>query len=328
MYVAGQGDDSGSGAGLYRFDLVDGTWIGRCLADVPQLSSLVLHPTEPMLYGVSGFGEQGRLHGWRLENGQANRIAEVDSGGAVPCDITVHPAGPVVVIAHYTSGTLASWRLDSRGVPVDEPVVTLLSGVGSLGEPARQDRPHPHQVLVVGGELVVPDLGADLVRRFRIDAHGVGDEIGSYPLDAGTGPRHAAVAKDGTLAVGGELAQTVVFPNRRNAPSISSTRRGAFTPQSLRNHPGDLKIGNELGYLANRGHDTIGVFSLGDRPELVAEVESGVRWPQHLLIIGDALFVAGRDSSEVVSLRLDPHGIPREPTACFDCPGAAWLCLG
>lgn len=328
MYVASQGDSSGSGAGLYRFDLADGTWVGRCLAEVPQLSSLVLHPAVPVLYGTSGFGEQGRLHAWRLHNDQASSIAEMDSGGAVPSDITVHPAGPVVIIAHYTSGTLASWRLDGRGVPVVPPAMTLLNGAGSRGEPARQDRPHPHQVLVVGDKLVVPDLGADRVRRFRIDEHGVGDEIGSYPLDVGTGPRHAAVAKDGTLAVGGELAQTVVFPNRRNAPPIPSTRRGAFTPQPLRNYPGDLKIGNQLGYLANRGHDTIGVFSLGDRPELVAEVESGVRWPQHLLIVGDALFVAGRDSSEVVSLRLDTDGIPQKATACFDCPGAAWLCLG
>ena len=62
----------------------------------------------------------------------------------------------------------------------------------------------------------------------------------------------------------------------------------------------------------------------GEAPVLVGELDAGVSWPQHLLLDGDELLVAGRDTSNVAALAL-VDGIPVSSRVLFDCPGAAWL---
>jgi 6-phosphogluconolactonase (cycloisomerase 2 family) len=62
----------------------------------------------------------------------------------------------------------------------------------------RQEAPHPHQAVVdpTGQYVVVPDLGADLVRIFAIDPVTLGWKA-TDPLVAapGSGPRHIAFLK-------------------------------------------------------------------------------------------------------------------------------------
>ncbi|WP_051267241.1 lactonase family protein [Nakamurella lactea] len=326
MYVAGRGDTSDPTGGLFTFHRDGPEWVGRKVTAIGQLSSLAAHPRLPLLYGTSGVGTDGRMHAWRLTGDGAVLITDVASGGAEPCHVCVHPSGRLLIVANYTSGSLATWRLDEAGEPIGEAELTVLTGSGSGTDPDRQQGPHPHQVVAHRERLLVPDLGSDLIRQFRTDGTSIGDEIDARPVPAGTGPRHAAIADDGTVVVSGELAQTVVFPFRDDAAPLASTRLASVArSRPPRNYPGDLTVRGGVGYLANRGHDTIGVFSLGERPRLVAEVDSGVQWPQHLLIADDQLFIAGWDSSQVVSLPLDDAGIPGAAQVRFNCPGAAWL---
>lgn len=326
LYVAGRGDTTDPVGGLYRFSGHQGDWSGELLAAVVELSSLAHHPRLPVVYGTSGTPGDGRLHAWRIDAGGAVPLAEVDSGGSVPCFVCVHPSGRLVIVTNYTSGTVASWSLDDDGIPTGAPAVIALDGGGSGVEPDRQDLPHPHQAVLLGDELLVPDLGADLVRRFAVDAEGIGDQLEAFRVPPGTGPRHLAVGPDGVLVVSGELAQTFVVLAGSKIATVASTRLdGAGRSRPPRNYPGDLQVSGVVGYLANRGYDTIGVIRLDDESQLIAEVNSGVHWPQHLLVADGRLYVAGWDSSQVVSLSLDPDGVPGEPEECFSCPGAAWL---
>ena len=61
--------------------------------------------------------------------------------------------------------------------------------------PSRQDAPHPHEAIVdpSGQYLLVPDLGADLVRIFSINQTSL-EWTAVEPLEAdpGSGPRHIA----------------------------------------------------------------------------------------------------------------------------------------
>lgn len=63
--------------------------------------------------------------------------------------------------------------------------------------PDRQDAAHPHQALLdpTGGFILVPDLGADLVRIYSVSEAGL-DLTAAEPLSvpAGSGPRHGAFA--------------------------------------------------------------------------------------------------------------------------------------
>ncbi len=70
----------------------------------------------------------------------------------------------------------------------------------SLAEPgpdaSRQEAPHPHQAILdpTGGFILVPDLGADLVRVFVVeqDEHLGLTEIEPLVATPGSGPRHIA----------------------------------------------------------------------------------------------------------------------------------------
>ena len=69
------------------------------------------------------------------------------------------------------------------------------------GATAQQDSPHPHSVFLdpTGSFLVSPDLGADLLRIYAINAHS-GDLHTCQPVNVtfGSGPRHGLFWTDGT----------------------------------------------------------------------------------------------------------------------------------
>lgn len=83
--------------------------------------------------------------------------------------------------------------------------------------PDRQDAPHPHQAALdpTGRFILVPDLGADLIRIFAVPS---GDSLEVTPIEpvvvaAGSGPRHVAFAVHGEKTYAylvTELANTIV----------------------------------------------------------------------------------------------------------------------
>lgn len=85
--------------------------------------------------------------------------------------------------------------------------------------PSRQDKPHPHSVITdpTGKFLLAPDLGADVLRIFSIDANtGKLTSCANAATGAGDGPRHGAFwvpsagSTDGTmLYVVNELGNSV-----------------------------------------------------------------------------------------------------------------------
>jgi 6-phosphogluconolactonase (cycloisomerase 2 family) len=98
-------------------------------------------------------------------------------------------------------------------------LVPLQNQTFTLSEPGpnadRQDAPHPHEAFLdpTGRYIIVPDLGADLVRVFRVDEDGLGwtavDPLVAAP---GSGPRHVAflVTDDSTyMYLISELANTI-----------------------------------------------------------------------------------------------------------------------
>ena len=81
-------------------------------------------------------------------------------------------------------------------------VVNLDTEVYELEQPGanpdRQEAPHPHEAIVdpTGKFVLVPDLGADIVRIFSIDGEGV-NAVEPLTVAAGSGPRHATFAVHG-----------------------------------------------------------------------------------------------------------------------------------
>ena len=248
--------------GLFHWQIQNKEWVGKQMATVDQLSTLISHPFLPVVYGLSGMLESGYLHAWSVFGDVGTEIGMKSTLGGEPCHLAIDPSGKFLVIANYTSSALAVQELDFNGEFLGEIKLTELQG-GSV-DPDRQDAAHPHQVLFLNQYLIVIDLGSDLVRKFVFDpSKGASNclstiEIGKLP--AGTGPRHAVVLPDNRLAISGELNETlsVGHPNGSETdwsicPSTRQTGKAKTRPP--RNYPGDIKasIDGQKVYFANRG---------------------------------------------------------------------------
>lgn len=321
--------------GLTRWVQEGNTWRSKTLASVNQLSSLARHPTLPVVYGTSRVGMEGAIHAWRIDGDTSTTLGEKSSEGAEPCHLVVDPGGQLLIVTNYTTSTLGLQRLAADGS--FDGAIHLLKLSGGGPEIERQDDAHPHQAFFSGDTLVVIDLGADLVREFGLDLSKPAPDVltpaRTTAVPANTGPRHGAILPDGRLAISGELGSNLVV-GRLGDPAdwanIKSTRetRPGKTRWS-RNYPGDIQRspdGRHV-YLANRSIDTVSTFDVsGPVPVLVSELDTETQWPQHLLVTGDHVLVAGWDSSTVKALPLK-DGVPTGVTHLFDCPGAGWLML-
>jgi 6-phosphogluconolactonase (cycloisomerase 2 family) len=292
----------------------------------------------PVCYGTAGVNRVGQVLAWRVDEEAAHLLSDVIAGPAElePCHVAVDPAGKVLAVTNYVSGELALWRISDDGALVDPP--TRLSLTGSGPEKSRQDGAHPHQaVFATTGEdlhLYVVDLGADLLRVFEVRT--VGNEsvtvsqVRSSSVPAGSGPRHMVFLPGERVALSGELGSNLLVGDLANDvwESVPSTRRtGPARTRHDRNYPGDIQrsIDGRYVYFANRGYDTISTFDVtGRHPRLVAEHDSTVRWPQHMLVTEDELLVAGWDSSEIVAMPIT-GGIPTPPSERIPVPGPGWL---
>lgn len=96
-----------------------------------------------------------------------------------------------IALAHYAGSAVTTYCLDDAKFQSNQNFTFSLASAGV--DPGRQNAPHLHDTIIdpTNNYLVVPDLGADLVRVFAINGETL--EIRS-PLstDSGTGPRHAA----------------------------------------------------------------------------------------------------------------------------------------
>ncbi|KAI9671628.1 MAG: hypothetical protein M1829_004633 [Trizodia sp. TS-e1964] len=101
--------------------------------------------------------------------------------------------------------------------------------------PARQAAAHPHQAVVdpTGKFLVIPDLGADLIRVFGIGISGALTEQDPFGVSLGSGPRHSVFWRaNGVtyLFIITEISNTVIqFSVKYTTAGISLQRVGEIS---------------------------------------------------------------------------------------------------
>ncbi|AEV82150.1 3-carboxymuconate cyclase [Actinoplanes sp. SE50] len=320
------GDKGGEGDGitLLRRDPAGGelTRLGLA-ARTPSPSFLTRHPTLPVLYAVNELDE-GTVSAFSVApDCSLIPLAVRATGGADPCHLAVTADGRHLVVANYTSGSVAVHPLDADGVPGERSDLLTLSGSGPDAE--RQASPHAHMVVPApaGPDVLISDLGSDTVWRSRLDP--VSGRLGApepaVEAKPGTGPRHLTRSADGALLLAGELAGTLSWYRAAGGPvwelrgtaAASAVTGGVFPSEVIAGRDGRFV------YLANRGPDTVTTFAWdGESAAVVAETSTGGVWPRHMIVIGDHLYVANERSHTVTVFRIDSDsGIPvpqGEPT--------------
>ncbi|HEY8478927.1 MAG TPA: beta-propeller fold lactonase family protein, partial [Spirillospora sp.] len=246
------------------------------------------------------------------------------SVGAAPCHLSLTPGGGHLVVADYGSGTVRAVPLSPDGGFAGSPLVAAGHGGGPVAD--RQEGPHAHgSAHAPDGTVLTTDLGADLVRSFRIE-DGALRLIGETPLPPGCGPRHLAVHPSGHVYVVTELAVTMLV--LRPAGGYARLEVVAESPATADSAGGaDLAAAIGLGdggahvYTTTRGADVVTAHRVADDGAAltpVADVPSGGHWPRDLLVDGPWIHVANERGGTIATFRIGPRGVPEpvgEPLA-------------
>lgn len=206
--------------------------------------------------------------------------------GRVSCFLSVQ-AGRIYT-ANYLSGSVT--RMPD----------TVRVHVGRGVNPARQEAPHPHQILPTpdGAYLAAVDLGLDRICVYTKELEPVSETV----LPPGSGPRHLAFAPSGLLAYcANELSSDI---------SVLEYRKGVFRylarydalPEAFAapNKAGAIRTAGRQVYLAQRGYDRIVAFSCdGARLQKTGDIPAGGANPWDFAVAGAFLVCANTDSGDV-----------------------------
>ncbi|MDG4769493.1 lactonase family protein [Solwaraspora sp. WMMD792] len=317
-----EGGGNGTGVMVARRDPATGRLSEPTLAaECASPSFLARHPRRPVLYAVNEVDE-GTVSAWSVNGDRLRPLGSQSTGGSSPCHLAFVATGGHLVSANYVSGSVAVHPVDDDGALLPRTDLQTHSGTGP--RPDRQEGPHAHMVSPDPDDagLYVVDLGTDAVHRYLLDlATGTLTEPDpAMAATPGSGPRHLARHPDGRWAyLVGELDASVTayeidgaggLTERERVPASESSAGAAGGAQ-----PAEIAVGpgGRFLYVANRGPDTVAVFSLAapDQPRYVTEVPSGGHWPRHFAIVGDHLYVANERSDSVGVFVIDPSdGVP------------------
>ena len=323
-YTAGAGG-AGEGITAARRDPDTGalSFLGL-VATVDAPSFLAHHPRLPVLYAVNEVAD-GAVSGWAVEpDGGLRPLGSRSTGGAHPCHLAVLPDASHLLVANYGSGSVAVHPLDGDGAVGER--VDLVEHREHGPDPERQERAHAHMVSVDpdGRHVRAVDLGADAIYRYLLDDGRLRPAEPTLRTRPATGPRHLARGPGGWLYVAGELDATVTAyrPDPDSGQPVEA--RVASTEHEGQTFPSEIAVdaAGRYVYVANRGPDTLAIFSLTDGlPQYTTEVATGGRWPRHFALWDDFLYVANERSHAVLTFQITPSsGVPVATGAVLEVP--------
>jgi len=289
-------------------------------------SFLAVDAKRRLLFAVNEVGEfggkpTGGVSAFTIDarKGTLALINQQSSMGAGPCHLALDRSGRHLLVANYSSGSVAvlpvaaGGRLGAASASVQH--------TGSSVNPERQKGPHAHCVTIDRANrfAFVCDLGLDKVMVYRFDA-----QRGTLtphnppfaPLKPGAGPRHMVFRPDGAFAyVVNELTSTVTtFRYDAGAGALHEVQ----TVSSLPPHFDGANTGAEIDvhpsgkwlYVSNRGHNSVVLFDIDAASGTLAYVEeqgTGGFTPRHFGIDPSAAYLAvgNQNSSTILVARID-----------------------
>ena len=314
--------------GIYhcRFNTETGRLMEVSLAaEVSGPGFLAMHPNGDRLYAVGTLEDVPSVISYRIERREGKASLELEKalpigdGGAA--HVGVNRAGNLLLTAQYGGGSVASYRLDQDGKLVEQSGLIKHRG-GSRVVAGRQEASHAHWAGFSPDQrfAFVPDLGLDQVVIYKVnqqdatlEPHGVAN------VPPGGGPRHMKFHPNGRWAyVLNELslsvtvfdydAQRGVMDAKQTIASVDPEElaQEKFSSASeIRVHPNGRFV-----YSANRGHDTITVYSVNPESGQLAIVErEPIRGatPRNFNLDPTAKWIiaAGQDSNTLASFEVD-----------------------
>jgi 6-phosphogluconolactonase len=250
-----------------------------------------------------------------------------------PCHISISSDSLFLLIASYSSGSVAVVKLDGNGIPE-----RVTDSILYVTEPPNVSHPHMIAQGPAGRHIYLTDLGLDRILIFDLNkSNGKLEPVenGIISVPKGSGPRHFVFNKDGTkLYLINEPGSTVmVFNVRENGlldlvQTLSTVREGFLG----RNSCAEILIGKKGDFLygSNRGENSIVVFKIGEDGllSLAGHSSCGGDWPRNFVTDPSGRFLlSGNQKSGTISVfRINQEtGVPEGPLSQATMKAPAYL---
>jgi len=292
----------------------------------PNPFYLAVSPDQKYLYAVHArqFGgtepEQVAAYELAGRSGELKPLNRQSAHGSAACYLDVDATGKALLVANYSTGSVASLPVKEDGSLGE--AASVIQHAGSGVDPARQKGPHAHCIVVSPDNrfAYAADLGLDQVLSYRLGAATAKLSPNRPPFvkaPPGAGPRHLTFHPNGKLVyVINELGNSVtVFDYEPGAGTLTERQTIPTLPNDFtgKSYCADLKITPDGRFLygTNRGHDSIAGYRIGDdgRLALLAIEPSRGKGPQNLAITRDGklLLCANMPGNNVAVFRIDPQ---------------------
>lgn len=291
--------------------------------DVENPFFLAVTPDQTFLYSIHtprfGGTENEEIAAYRIEgrSGELTLLNRQSALGTAACYLDVDATGRSLLVANYSSGSVASLPIGADGSLGE--AASFIEHAGSSVNPRRQTAPHAHCIVISPDNrfAFTADLGLDQVLSYQLDADRATLTPARQPFvrtPPGAGPRHLTFHPNGKwMYVINELANSITQFDYE-AESGLLIERGTIStlPEDFEetSHCADLKITPDGRFLygTNRGHDSIAAYRIGDDGELtlIAIEPSHGKGPQNLAITpgGELLLCANMPGGNVAVFRI------------------------
>jgi 6-phosphogluconolactonase len=324
---AGRYTETG-GKGLYILDLNPGEGTFKLLSETdagPNPSYFCISKKKGLIYAADEVMEFNGVRGggvttlsYNSKTGIVKKVNDlvVPKGG--PCFISLTPGEDYLLMASYSSSSIAVVKLDDKGIPIK--VTDTISFEANEGKIS-----HPHMISFdpAGRKVYLTDLGLDRIVIYDFDAvsgHLKQTGNGIISFTKGTGPRHFVFNSDGTkMYVICELNSTISVFDVDVKGGLKSIQTLSTLAENFKGESNcaDIHIGKNGQYLygSNRGENTIVIFRIGNNGALTlaGRTPCGGDWPRNFNIdpSGNYILVGNQKSGNISLFRInEKNGMP------------------
>jgi 6-phosphogluconolactonase len=343
VYIGTYTTHDSKGIYVYRFSSGRLTPLGpeALAAQTENPSFLAVDPSHHFLYAVNetesyrgpeGHQEEGSgsVSAFSIDrrSGRLTLLNVVPTGGTDPCFVSLDRTGKYVLVANYTSGSVAVFPVVDGGRLGKASAFVRHSGHSV--DLQRQEGPHAHDIAVSPDNrfALAADLGLDKLLVYRFDPAGgslTPNDPPSASVTPGLGPRHFVFDAAGvSVYLLSEIKSSVtVFSYDRARGTLHELSTTSALPPGFtgENTAAEIALGRSgrFLYASNRGEDGIAVFAIDPGRHTLKTVE-------HVLTLGKTprsfgidpggryLLAANQDSSNIVVFEINPRSGELKPT--------------
>lgn len=295
------------------------------VAEISGPGFLAMHPSKPCLYAVGTLEGKPSLVAYQitgtLKNASLKLLNALEIGDGGAAHVAVDETGHTILTAQYGGGSTGVFSLNEDG-SLKQRTQLLKHAGASQAVSGRQEKSHAHWAGFSPDNkfAFVPDLGLDKVVIYKVDAANSKIEPhGAGIIAPGGGPRHMKFHTSGKwIYVLHELdLKVTVFDYDASAGTMTAKQTIETVPRAeleklqakscseIRVHPSGRFV-----YAANRGHDTVTVYTVDQNTGKLTFVErEHVRGatPRNFNVSPDGkwLLAAGQDSHTLASFAID-----------------------